>query len=193
MLTWSPARATRTSSPACRRTSAQSLSARPQKADEDYFTGKVLKTRGGRRDGDAADGEADDTYLVKNDYTDTERPHHGRYHEAKKEGTLAPLPPELGAIMRSRSSSSSTVFSTDKCRRSRTTGSKGESAQRELRQEGVPGALEPDNQKAVYTVHFETDELIGKCVKALDKELKVAPLQYTSSAASRRRDQHTRR
>ena len=39
--------------------------------------------------------------------------------------------------------------------------------------------MEPDHTEGVYTVSFETDELIDKCVAALDKELKVAPLQYT--------------
>ena len=35
------------------------------------------------------------------------------------------------------------------------------------------------NRKAVYTVHFETSELVAKCVNAVDKELHVSPLQYT--------------
>ena len=35
------------------------------------------------------------------------------------------------------------------------------------------------NRKAAYTVEFETPELVGKCVAALEKELKVSPLQYT--------------
>ena len=35
------------------------------------------------------------------------------------------------------------------------------------------------NRKAVYTVHFDTAELIKKCVVALDRELRVTRLQYT--------------
>ena len=35
------------------------------------------------------------------------------------------------------------------------------------------------NRKAAYTVHFQTPELVRKCVAALDRELKVTPLQYT--------------
>ena len=34
------------------------------------------------------------------------------------------------------------------------------------------------HRKAVYAVRFESDELIGKCIVALDAELRVAPLQY---------------
>ena len=35
------------------------------------------------------------------------------------------------------------------------------------------------NRKAAYTVHFDTPELINKCVTTLDKELRVTKLQYT--------------
>jgi len=34
------------------------------------------------------------------------------------------------------------------------------------------------NRKAAYTVHFDSDELILKCVAALDGELRVSQLQY---------------
>lgn len=35
------------------------------------------------------------------------------------------------------------------------------------------------NQKAVYRVEFDSNELVGKCVNALDSQLRVTPLQYT--------------
>lgn len=35
------------------------------------------------------------------------------------------------------------------------------------------------SRKAAYTVEFETPELVTKCVKALEAELKVSPMQYT--------------
>ena len=35
------------------------------------------------------------------------------------------------------------------------------------------------NRKAAYSVHFDSVELVRKCVQVLDKELRVAPLQYT--------------
>src|SRR5262249_36422803 len=37
-----------------------------------------------------------------------------------------------------------------------------------------------------YAVDFETNELIKKCIKALDKELKVTPLQYTVTAGQQK-------
>ena len=35
------------------------------------------------------------------------------------------------------------------------------------------------NQKAVYRVEFNSEELVRKCVNALDSQLRVTPLQYT--------------
>jgi type III restriction enzyme len=35
------------------------------------------------------------------------------------------------------------------------------------------------NRKAVYRVEFDSDELVRKCVGALDSQLRVTPLQYT--------------
>ena len=35
------------------------------------------------------------------------------------------------------------------------------------------------NQKAVYRVEFDSEELVRKCVSALDSQLRVTPLQYT--------------
>ena len=35
------------------------------------------------------------------------------------------------------------------------------------------------NRKAAYTVHFDTAELVKKCVSTLDNELRVTKLQYT--------------
>ncbi len=35
------------------------------------------------------------------------------------------------------------------------------------------------NQKAVYRVEFDSQELIQKCISALDSQLRVTPLQYT--------------
>ena len=42
------------------------------------------------------------------------------------------------------------------------------------------------NRKAIYAVDFETNELIEKCIKTLDKELKVTPLQYTVIAGEQK-------
>lgn len=45
------------------------------------------------------------------------------------------------------------------------------------------------NHKVAYTVHFETPELVGQCVAALDEELRVSPLQYTIQRGNKQRRQ----
>ena len=158
---------------------AAALSARPQKADEAYFTGKVLKTVAGDVAVTPLMAKVLTRYLIKNDYTDTDDKITTAYHEAKQAGTLTPLPPELAAYSEPIFRLIDSVYSADQLpefENGRVP--KAESAQCELPQEGIPGAVEPIHQKAVYSVHFETAELIAKCVATLDAELKVAPLQY---------------
>ena len=161
-----------------------SLSNRPRKADEDYFTGKVLKTETADVPVTPPMAKAIYRYLVKNDYTDNNDQIAGDYLEAKAEGKLAALPPELAAVAAQVFQLIDTVYS---------------DAQLPAPEDGraaKPQNLLNDNfhkkefqelwnrinRKAAYTVHFETGELLRKCVEALDRELKVAPLQYTIQA-----------
>ncbi|WP_211212410.1 DEAD/DEAH box helicase family protein [Oceanimonas smirnovii] len=74
---------------------SNSLSARPSKADVDYFTGKVMTTDQGKVEVTADMARQIYRYLVKNDYTDDNDAITPAYHSAKAEGSLAPLPAEL--------------------------------------------------------------------------------------------------
>ena len=76
---------------------SESLSARPRVADEAYFTGKVLKTEAGDVVVTPQLAKQIYRYLVKNDYTDDMDRITGAYYEARKNGTLAVLPPELAS------------------------------------------------------------------------------------------------
>ena len=74
---------------------SDSLSARPRKADEAYFTGKVITTEAGKVEITAGLAKQIYKYLIKNDYIDNADRIAEAYHEAKAGGTLAALPPEL--------------------------------------------------------------------------------------------------
>jgi type III restriction enzyme len=75
---------------------SDSLSARPRKADEDYFIGKVIPTADGSTlEITPALAKQIYRYLVKNDYTDDSDKISDIYHKAKEEGTLAALPEEI--------------------------------------------------------------------------------------------------
>jgi len=159
---------------------SESLSDRPRVADEEFFTGKVLKTETGDVPVTPQMAKQIYRYLVKNDYTDDTDQIAEAYHEAKKEGELAELPDELKPHADQVFKLIDSVFSdaqlpdiTD----DRTP--KTNPLSKNIEKKEFLDLWNRINQKAAYTVHFETDELVRKCVRALDKELKISPLQYT--------------
>ncbi len=118
-------------------------------------------------------------YLIQNGYVDKKRSITEKYHEAKKEGQLATLPDELIAHAGSVFQLIDSVFSvtqlpqiTDARR------AKVNPLNANFQKQEFQALWSKINRKAAYTVHFDTAELITKCVAALDKELRVKPMQY---------------
>ncbi len=159
---------------------SESLSERPRVADEDYFTGKVLKTEAGDVPVTPQMAKQIYKYLVKNDYTDDNDGIAAVYHEAKKEGTLAPLPEELKPHAEQVLALIDSIFSDAQMpeigdeRKTKLNPLNKNFDKKEFQE-----LWSHINRKAAYTVHFSTKELVGKCIRALDVELKVSPLQYT--------------
>lgn len=159
---------------------SESLSARPRIADEKYFTGKVLKTAAGDVEVTAQLAKQIYKYLLKNDYTDDGDKITLTYHAAKKEGRLAALPPEFAVYAEQVFELIDSVFSDAQLppigndRNSKINPLNANFDKKEFKE-----LWRRINRKAVYTVDFETPELIDKCVLELDKELHVSPLQYT--------------
>ena len=159
---------------------SDSLSARPRKANEEYFTGKVISTAdGGTLEITATQAKQIERWLVKNDYTDTDDKIADAYHKAKEEGVLAALPEELAPHADGIYRLIDSVFS-----------------ESQLPQPGDDRKPKPNllndnfnkkefqelwkriNKRAIYRVEFDSAELIEKCISTLNSELKVSPLQY---------------
>lgn len=159
---------------------SDSLSARPRKADEAYFTGKVIKTETGDIKITPQLAKQIYKYLLKNDYTDDNDGITAAYHEAKKTDTLAPLPPELAPYSPQIIQLIDSVFSDAALpgiENGRNT--KPNPLNKNLDKAEFRALWERINRKAAYTVHFDTAELIKNCITALDRELRVTRLQYT--------------
>ena len=160
-----------------------SLSARPKQANAEYFQDKVLVTQTGDVKVTPQLAKLIERYLVKNDYSDTDERITDEYHTAKKEGTLAPLPPELEPYKEQVLQLIDSVFSTAQLpeieddRKGKVNSLNANFEKKEFQE-----LWSRINRKAIYAVDFKTDELIEKCIKTLDKELKVTPLQYTVTA-----------
>ena len=159
---------------------SDSLSARPRKADKEYFTGKILRTPEGDVTVTPQIASQISRYLVKNDYTDDNDAITATYHEAKKNNTLAALPPELAPYAPQIAQLIDSVFS-DVALLEIDDGRKAKPNPRNANIEKAEfkALWEKINRKAAYTVHFDTAELIQKCISALGMELRVAKLQYT--------------
>lgn len=159
---------------------SDSLSARPKVANEDYFSGKVLKTATGEVQITPQLAKQIYRYLVKNDYTDDADGIAGTYHDAKKAGTLADLPPELKPHAEQVFQLIDSVFSASQLpditddRRPKKNPLNANFDKQEFK-----ALWNRINRKAAYSVDFDSDELVQKAVKELDAALRVTPLQYT--------------
>ena len=160
---------------------SDSLSARPRKADEAYFTGKVIKTADGEELTVTAQMAAEVYfYLIQNGYVNTQKEVTDTYREARTNDTLAPLPPALTDYAPQIVQLIDSVFS-DAALPGIGDGRKAKPnlLNKNLDKAEFKALWEKINRKAAYTVHFDTAELINKCVTTLDKDLWVTKLQYT--------------
>ena len=75
---------------------SKDLSSRPRKADEKYFTGKILKDlEGNETTVTATMAKQIDFYLIQNAYRNIDGTITDSYHKAKAEGVLAELPEDI--------------------------------------------------------------------------------------------------
>ena len=158
-----------------------SLSARPRKANEGYFTGKVLVGVNGEDDKTLTPELAKQIYryLLKHDYSDDQDQITDAYHQAKKDGTLAELPEDLQPHAPQVFQRIDSVFSEGALPQF----GNNRAPKRNLLNENFHKKEFQDlwrkiNHRAAYTVAFETDELISKAIKALNKDLRVEKLRF---------------
>jgi type III restriction enzyme len=159
---------------------SDSLSERPRVADEAYFTGKVLKTASGDVEVTPQLAKQIYKYLLKNDYSDDTDRISSTYHEAKKEGTLAPLPPKLQAHAEQVYQLIDSVFSDSQMFEiSDDRRPKKNPLNSNFEKQEFKALWNRINRKAAYSVDFDSAELVTKAVTELDESLRVTPLQYT--------------
>ncbi|MCW2672980.1 MAG: restriction endonuclease subunit [Frankiales bacterium] len=157
---------------------SESLAARPRKATEKYFVGKTIITPKGESIIDSKLAKIIHNYLVKNDYVDDDDQLTVTYKAARDAGTEAvPASDDLKPLLASALKVVDTVYlnlpvASD--------GRKPKSIplnENFERREFIE-LWKRINHKAVYQVDFDSEELVDKCVIALDAQLKVAGMQY---------------
>ena len=166
---------------------SKSLSSRPTVANEEYFEAKVIVTDQGEIKVTPKMAKQIYRYLVKNDYTDDSDQITADYHEAKESGQLANLPEELKPYEQQVFKLIDSVFSPDQLpdigddRKPKSNPISDNFHKKEFQE--LWGKI---NRKAAYSVEFDSEELIKKCVSTLDSELAVTPLQYTIQKGEQR-------
>lgn len=160
---------------------SDSLSARPRKADETYFTGKVIITEAGTVEITSDQAKDIEFYLIQNGYVDRNRQIIDKYHEAKASGILAALPPELAPHADQIFGLIDSVFSEsqlpvpENANKAKVNPLNNVNFQKKEFQ----ALWSRINKKAVYRVEFDSNELITNSIEALNEKLEVTPLQYT--------------
>jgi type III restriction enzyme len=155
------------------------LGSRPRKATEEYFVGKRIQSGETVHTITSGEARAIERYLIKQSYTDSQDHITASYHEAKRTGTLAPLPPDLAphseavfALIDSVYSDAALPHIIDE-RKPKRNPLNANFHKREFRE-----LWQRINHKAVYSVDFDSAELISKCVRVINTKLTVTPLQY---------------
>jgi type III restriction enzyme len=163
---------------------AESVAGRPRKATKAFFMGKIITCEDGAQTiiGDKV-ANAICQYLVKCDYLDLDELLTEVAKEHVEAGTLqrpagemseiiTPLLPGLPELLKQLIHDIPTPVDGRKARQIPFN-------QRNFERKEFQELWKRINHKAVYQVEFDSAELVTKCVRELDKHLKVASLSYT--------------
>lgn len=160
---------------------ANAVSDRPKIANKEYFVGKVVHTKDGASK-IITENEAKiiEFYLIQNGYVDYDKHITDRYYQAKEEDALEPLPSELKDIEEDIFNLIDSLYSDRQLPQIENESSKiVNSINRDnLYKEEFLSLWNKINQKAVYAVDFDSNELIAQAIGALNSELRVSAITY---------------
>ncbi len=158
----------------------ENLSERPRQANAEYFEGKSITVSGNETTVSKDMAKRIERYLVKNDYIDDNDGITQAYHDAREAGALAELPEELLGQQEQILQLIDTVFNGSQLEDMMGDGRKPKAIPRNknFEKKEFQELWQRINRKAVYQVEFDSDDLVKRCVDALDRDLVVSPLQY---------------
>src|SRR5690606_29439978 len=163
------------------------LAARPRKASAKFFAGKTYQTEDGESVVEEALAQALYKYLVKNDYINDDDTISSVYVDAKATGTLAEptsdlLKPVIDWMWPLVDSLYLDLPKSNDARKPK----KIPLNEANFKKKEFQELWDRINHKAVYQVEFDSEELVCKCVTALDTHLNVAAMQYVIQAGKQR-------
>jgi type III restriction enzyme len=155
------------------------LSDRPVKVDEEYFIGQLITVGKEKQKITQPQARKIHRYLVASGYVTDGDELSAKYHEDKGAGTLAALPEELATYQEEIFKLIDAVLTDDKLPQIEDGRSpKDNLPNANLERKEFKELWNRINRKAIYRVDFQSEELIEKSIDAINKELRVTPLQY---------------
>lgn len=180
---------------ALQRETREVLRDRVTAASQDYFHGRIVKDASGEQHKiSLAEASTIIGYLYQNDYVDDDGQLTPTYLAAADKGELAPLPPKLQPISEGVMKLVAGIFNpkvlddmVEPVELSTPENNLNENFDNERFQE----MWNEINNKYVYTVHYDSNELVEKVVAALRANLTVTKLQYVKVTGTQDSDKVT--
>ena len=168
----------------------ENLYERPSKASKEFFAGKKVIVGGEETIISTQQATAIYRYLLKNDYIDDADKPTDVYKNAVREGTLAPLPAEVEPMADVVHKLVQSTYDVDALKDMFENANQSKVQDNKLNENYHKAEFQKlwkeINHKYAYTVEFDSNELIEKAVKAIEKELFVSPLTYTVSTGEQK-------
>lgn len=164
-----------------------SVSDRPRQASEKYFLGKTFQTPAGATVVEESIAKALYKYLIKNDYLNDDDTISETYKQDRETGSLAEptsevLKPVISYLWPLVDSLYLDIPTPADGRKPK----KIPLNERNFNKKAFQELWSRINRKAVYQVDFDSDELVRKCIRELDRHLHVAAMQYVIQSGRQR-------
>ena len=180
---------------ALQRETSEALRDRVTAASQDYFLGRIVKDASGEQHKiSLAEASTIIGYLYQNDYVDDDGRLTPTYISAADKGELAPLPPKLQPISEGVMKLVAGIFNPkvlDDMVEPVETTTPENILNENFDNERFQKMWNEINNKYVYTVHYDSNELIEKVVAALRAKLTVTKLQYVKVTGTQDSDKVT--
>lgn len=161
----------------------EALRERPTVATVGYFEGKTFMLGAERYTISSQEAASIVSYLFDNDYTDAKGNILPAYHEDMAQGTLAPLSKKLQPITEQVHRLIQGIFDPSALEGMIENGNgKAEVVNEKLNDNAAKTEFKrlwaEINHRYVYTVHYDSEELIKKSIAAIDRDLTVTKMKY---------------
>lgn len=180
---------------ALQRETREALRDRVTAASQDYFLGRIVKDAIGEQHKiSLAEASTIIGYLYQNDYVDDDGRLTPTYLAAADKGELAPLPPKLQPISEGVMKLVAGIFNPkvlDDMVEPVETSTPENNLNENFDNDRFQEMWNEINNKYVYTVHYDSNELIEKVVAVLRANLTVTKLQYVKVTGTQDSDKVT--